>query len=232
MDELMIGDEKYISSKRAAEITGYAKDYIGQLCREGRVKARLVGRSWYVREAAIKDHRFGLEIASPEPAKQEAVVDTDLEQWESPKYEADLASEIPLVAEKVPEEQPAVDMAMQMQEAWQTWFSHYKPEESQEGEELLEIQKVPQEAEIEAETPVAITRVEEVELPEEEPRIEPAKQSREIRHSYRGLRAVLFVIAVAVIAFTSFGTGLLEVKGTGLVASVIEFISGTKIYSK
>lgn len=59
MDELLIGDEKYISTKRAAKITGYAKDYVGQLCREGRVSARQVGRAWYVLETAIKEHRFG-----------------------------------------------------------------------------------------------------------------------------------------------------------------------------
>lgn len=59
MDEILIEDKKYVSSKQAAKITGYAKDYIGQLCREGRVPARLVGRSWYVLESAIQDHRFG-----------------------------------------------------------------------------------------------------------------------------------------------------------------------------
>jgi hypothetical protein len=59
MDEILIEEKKYVSSKQAAKITGYAKDYIGQLCREGRVPARLVGRSWYVLESAIKDHRFG-----------------------------------------------------------------------------------------------------------------------------------------------------------------------------
>ena len=59
MDEILIEEKKYVSSKRAAKMTGYAKDYIGQLCREGRVPARLVGRSWYVLETAIQDHRFG-----------------------------------------------------------------------------------------------------------------------------------------------------------------------------
>ncbi len=59
MDEIIIEEKKYVSSKQAAKITGYAKDYVGQLCREGRVPSRLVGRSWYVLESAIKDHRFG-----------------------------------------------------------------------------------------------------------------------------------------------------------------------------
>ncbi|VAW32769.1 hypothetical protein MNBD_CPR01-583 [hydrothermal vent metagenome] len=59
MDEITFDGEKYLSSKRAAKVTGYAKDYVGQLCREGRVTARLVGRNWYVLEESIKRHRFG-----------------------------------------------------------------------------------------------------------------------------------------------------------------------------
>jgi hypothetical protein len=51
MDELTLDDKAYLSSKRAAQVTGYAKDYVGQLCREGRVEARLVGRNWYVLES-------------------------------------------------------------------------------------------------------------------------------------------------------------------------------------
>ncbi len=61
MDELTLDDELYLSTKRAAKITGYAKDYVGQLCREGRVKARLVGRNWYVLDSSIREHRFGAE---------------------------------------------------------------------------------------------------------------------------------------------------------------------------
>lgn len=61
MDELIIGEKRYVSSKRAAEITGYAKDYVGQLCREGYVEAKMVGRSWYVLESSIREHRFGSE---------------------------------------------------------------------------------------------------------------------------------------------------------------------------
>jgi|GEM_PF-502388 len=57
MDELVVDGEKYISSKRAARLSGYAKDYIGQLCRAGKIEAKMVGRSWYVKESAIKDHR-------------------------------------------------------------------------------------------------------------------------------------------------------------------------------
>lgn len=75
MDELTLDGKIYLSSKQAAKITGYAKDYIGQLCREGRVEARLVGRSWYVLEESLKSHRFTdkrkAEAAEPEDASVE-----------------------------------------------------------------------------------------------------------------------------------------------------------------
>jgi hypothetical protein len=56
MDELDVGGKKYISSKRASEITGYAKDYIGQLARSGKVAGTRFGRAWYVDEAALMKH--------------------------------------------------------------------------------------------------------------------------------------------------------------------------------
>jgi hypothetical protein len=53
VDELEIQGKKYISSKRAAELTGYAKDYVGQLARGGKIPGTRVGRAWYVQEAAL-----------------------------------------------------------------------------------------------------------------------------------------------------------------------------------
>jgi hypothetical protein len=47
-DEIVLAGKKYVSSKRAAEISGYAKDYVGQLCRGGKLSAKLIGRNWYI----------------------------------------------------------------------------------------------------------------------------------------------------------------------------------------
>ena len=127
MDEIRIGEKTYISSKRAAEVTGYAKDYVGQLCREGHVEAKMVGRSWYVFEPSIREHRFGKEIepvvaseevtsdvlvAEDEPATLESAVskveiapadevlpeaEPTLEQWERPTYKPEPVYTIPAV---------------------------------------------------------------------------------------------------------------------------------------
>jgi uncharacterized protein YbcI len=56
MNDLVIDGKKYISSKRAAEITKYSKDYVGQLARSGKIDARLVGRSWYIDQESILAH--------------------------------------------------------------------------------------------------------------------------------------------------------------------------------
>ncbi len=55
-DTLSIDGKIYVSTRRASEIAGYSKDYIGQLCREGRVLSRMVSRSWWVDEESIRRH--------------------------------------------------------------------------------------------------------------------------------------------------------------------------------
>ncbi len=100
MDELVIGEKKYISSKKAAELTGYAKDYIGQLCREGRVEARLVGRSWYVLESSIAEHRFGKQeevVKEPEAEESEVVEESG---WKSPRYVTETVATLPELIER------------------------------------------------------------------------------------------------------------------------------------
>lgn len=56
MDELELQGKIYISSKRASQITGYAKDYVGQLARGNKLPATRVGRAWYVEKAALLAH--------------------------------------------------------------------------------------------------------------------------------------------------------------------------------
>lgn len=67
VDELEIKGIRYISSKRASVLTGYAKDYIGQLVRSGKISGTRVGRSWYVSEKDLLGHSNALQSIS-EPA--------------------------------------------------------------------------------------------------------------------------------------------------------------------
>ncbi len=109
MEELTLDGELYVSTKRAAKLTGYAKDYVGQLCREGRIAARLVGRNWYVLESSLKTHRFGEETieAHTEPSVevpdaenkplandiQEEINTLSEEAWQPSRYITEAAPE-------------------------------------------------------------------------------------------------------------------------------------------
>ena len=131
MDEILIEEKKYISSKRAAKLTGYAKDYIGQLCREGRVPARLVGRSWYVLEAAIQDHRFGDQTTSftSEVQKGRDNVPMSPLTSEFPRYEAAKEEVIPFINHV---QNTEAEIAQRLQDSWHAWFDHVgKPDVSE-----------------------------------------------------------------------------------------------------
>lgn len=163
MDEILIGDKNYISSRRAAKLTGYAKDYIGQLCREGRVAARLVGRSWYVLETAIQDHRFGAYDAKPEKAGRKTLEKISLSTWEAPRYESAASEPLPPVGRApAPDNR---DVAEQLQDSWRAWFDHVAaaPEKHEEVRE-------------EVYAPAAVEAVAE---PEEEPREEEEAEKKE-----------------------------------------------------
>lgn len=192
MDEILIEGRVYVSSKQAAKITGYAKDYVGQLCREGRVDARLVGRNWYVLETSIREHRFGRgseagdasETVAPEPA--DSVVDR-ASTWQAPQYEAEVPAFVPYLAPKTEFAAPSPAIA-DMQSAWKEWFDEKKPVqeavviEATVYEEEYVAETAPEEPafvpeEREEEEPVEITRaapepVYEAPEPEEESEVE------------------------------------------------------------
>jgi hypothetical protein len=57
MDVLTVHGQNYIKASTIAKNLGYTADYVGQLCRAGKVDAKLVGRSWYVLEDSIQSHK-------------------------------------------------------------------------------------------------------------------------------------------------------------------------------
>lgn len=62
-DSINIDGKIYISSRRGAEISKYSNDYIGQLCRGGKVSARMMGRTWFVDQESLLDHKKNSEEA-------------------------------------------------------------------------------------------------------------------------------------------------------------------------
>src|SRR3989344_450994 len=56
-NEFILAGKKFITSKKAALLFGYTQDYIGQLCRGEKIDARRIGRTWYVCEKSILEHK-------------------------------------------------------------------------------------------------------------------------------------------------------------------------------
>jgi len=47
---------EWITTKEAAELTGYNQEYIRQMIRDGRIVAEKKGRDWWVDRASIEDY--------------------------------------------------------------------------------------------------------------------------------------------------------------------------------
>jgi len=56
-DFIWVKDKQYTSSNRASRITGYSRDYIGQLIRSNRIPAHKVGSTWYIDSGALRRHK-------------------------------------------------------------------------------------------------------------------------------------------------------------------------------
>ena len=56
-DEVVLDGKTYVSSKRAAQLSDYAQDYIGQLCRAGTADCRRINGLWYVTMASLEVHK-------------------------------------------------------------------------------------------------------------------------------------------------------------------------------
>ena len=54
---LFFDKKKYISAKEASTLSGYSKDYIGQLAREKKIVAKRIGRTWYVSEDSLLNYK-------------------------------------------------------------------------------------------------------------------------------------------------------------------------------
>ena len=56
MDSILIQRQfpHRVSLSQAAEISGYHQDYLGQLCRLGKIRAAKIGRNWYTTQTELK----------------------------------------------------------------------------------------------------------------------------------------------------------------------------------
>jgi len=74
--DLYFDGKQFISSSRAAKISGYVNDYIGQLCRDGKLDCKMVGRSWYVSFESLIAHKNANGSASKNKSKKTIEIET------------------------------------------------------------------------------------------------------------------------------------------------------------
>ena len=72
MEALVLDGKKYTKVSKAARDLGYTSDYVGQLCRSGKVSAHLIGRSWYVDQEELSTHRTDKKRTSRVKAREQA----------------------------------------------------------------------------------------------------------------------------------------------------------------
>lgn len=76
MEKKEIDGKEYIPSRHAAKLGGYSPDYIGQLCRAGKIEAKKIDRVWYVLPESLRKHEetaAWLEAVRREEARRSAL---------------------------------------------------------------------------------------------------------------------------------------------------------------
>ncbi len=51
-----LNNKKFISAKNSAKLVGYTPDYVGQLCRSGKIECKREGKGWLVLEESLLGH--------------------------------------------------------------------------------------------------------------------------------------------------------------------------------
>ncbi len=68
--------EVYIKASELARQYHYTADYLGQLARQNKVKAKLAGRSWYIKEVSLLEYRKRDAVQSQTATSKTAVTTT------------------------------------------------------------------------------------------------------------------------------------------------------------
>lgn len=87
-----------ISLAQAARLSGYHQDYLGQLCRAGKLSATKIGRTWFTTESAVRDFLRSLQGSSAPAASTKEQPQPELERK---VIEASASSSGPHVVENV-----------------------------------------------------------------------------------------------------------------------------------
>jgi len=233
MKELTLNGKTFLTTKRAAEITGYTTDYVGQLARQAKVEAQLVGRNWYIGEESISKHKFGeakVSIKKEEeerhsPALEVLVTSAGETLNEKEEEEVSQQQEVLINKEEEVEEGAVLD---EMQGAWQEWYKAQRSVPVEEEEVFLS-KEDKEEEKVSAVQEVPIAKVsmpiqEEVLLEEDVQTEEPVVSTLPAQRSWAGTGLALAAVgALMFVGVLTLATGYVLTKGTGSpVASVYQ----------
>lgn len=76
MTDVVLDGANYISARRASEISGYSRDYIGQLARAGKIAGKRIGGLWYILEESLRSHKSAADAFVPVPPRPPELVNT------------------------------------------------------------------------------------------------------------------------------------------------------------
>ena len=63
-------EDELISLSEAATVTGLTMKHLGLLAREGKLRARKIGRNWVTTRKAVKEYMGDSEVRSRDPYKR------------------------------------------------------------------------------------------------------------------------------------------------------------------
>lgn len=97
IDEVIVDGVAYVSVRDAAAVTGYTRDYVGQLARAGKIDAVRTGRTWLVRLGSLTSYKDQADTyvpvppAAPEKESIETIVGLDGKEYISAKRASELS---------------------------------------------------------------------------------------------------------------------------------------------
>ena len=62
-DEIYLDGVRYISAGDSAALSGFTRDYIARLCKDGKISGRRVGKQWYANLESLQKFILGQEHA-------------------------------------------------------------------------------------------------------------------------------------------------------------------------
>jgi hypothetical protein len=104
-DNLILQDKNYISAKRASIVFGYTSDYVGQLCRLGKLECKMIGRSWFVSEESVIKHR---EAVAMDLNSKKDVAENDIQNISLVVFDTGTFATVSLLLLEAPKSAPSL----------------------------------------------------------------------------------------------------------------------------